>query len=291
MGAMKSYAIADRVGEARLFEEATKALARANGLAIAFQKGTGLFLRPDRSPQAIASLKEAASAFARRAAKMTGVSIEDFAVDQARQHDVTAWWTWDFRNDAPRELLHDDEYFAPQDVDRIGEEFGGDMQPLDVERATSLPISASNCNFRASVTERAKGVVRRTPMAASAKRAWASDSKDIRLLPWSIPTFLCSSSKLEGGSRAAPACSTPTANPPAFCFRPFNRKRRRRVWRRPFSTAPIDLMARYNLRRLGARRKDGDVRISRPVVELQSLSCSARSAKSRRGILLPGDCG
>ena len=135
MGAMKSYAIAERVGEARLFEEATKALARANGLAIAFQKGTGLFLRPDRSPDATASLKKAASAFAIQAAKVTDIPIEDYAVDQARRHDVTAWWTWDFRNDAPRALLHDDEYFAPQEVDRFGEEFGGDIEPLAIERA------------------------------------------------------------------------------------------------------------------------------------------------------------
>ena len=134
MGAMKAYAIADRVGEARLFEAAAKALARANGLAIALQKGTGLFLFPNRSPDAVASLKEAASTFARRAAKVTDIPIEDYAVDQARQHDVTAWWTWDFRNDVPRHLMHDAEYFAPQDVDEFGLEFGGDVEPLEMKR-------------------------------------------------------------------------------------------------------------------------------------------------------------
>ena len=135
MGAMKSYAIADRVGEARMFVDATKALARANGLAIAFQKGTGLFLRPDRSAQAEASLKQAADKFARRAATVSNIAMEDYAVDQARQHDVTAWWTWDFRNDVPRELHHDDEYYAPQEVDQFGEEFGGEVEPLEIQRA------------------------------------------------------------------------------------------------------------------------------------------------------------
>jgi hypothetical protein len=129
MGAMKSYAIADRVGEARIFEEAIKALARAEGLAIALQKGTGLFLRPDRSPNAIASLKAAARDFARRADKAGKASIDEYAVDEARKHDFTGWWTWDFRNDTPRQILHDEEFYAPQQVDRFGVEFDADVAP------------------------------------------------------------------------------------------------------------------------------------------------------------------
>lgn len=136
MGAMKTYAIADRVGEAKLFVNATKALARANGLAIAFQKGTGLLLRVDRSPHAEAGLKKAADTFARSVSRSSSAPSDELAVSAARQHDVTAWWTWDFRNDAPREMHHDDEYFAPQEVDHLGEDVGGDVWLISTKRTT-----------------------------------------------------------------------------------------------------------------------------------------------------------
>ncbi len=112
-----------------MFVEATKSVARANGLAIAHEKGTGVLLFATRSSEAEAKLNEATSSF--RYVAHTSTSLEEQALVAARGLDVTLWWTWDFRNDTPRQFRHGDECFAPQEVDRLAQRFGGDWKTLE----------------------------------------------------------------------------------------------------------------------------------------------------------------
>jgi hypothetical protein len=129
MGAMKAQLYGTRDDVGRVFVETTKSIARANALGIAHQKGTGVFLFATRSPESEAGLRKAASLF--RYVPHTPVSLEEQALGAARGQDVTAWWSWDFRNDTPKLFRQGDEWFGPQEVDRLAARFGGDWKVLE----------------------------------------------------------------------------------------------------------------------------------------------------------------
>jgi hypothetical protein len=119
----------DGVPDAALFVDATKAVARSNALMIAREKGTGVFLQKNKSPEAKASLAVAAKASANSAPRhgKYGLTPAGHAFDEARKHDVTKWWTWSFRNDTPPDDCDDDEYYSADAVQGVFDAYEAEM--------------------------------------------------------------------------------------------------------------------------------------------------------------------
>lgn len=125
MGAMKEYHSGDGEDDRGLFLDATKTMARSAGLHEAYRRKSGLFLRRIRTTEALESMAVAASASAGGAPThgQYGITPVGYAFSHARKHDHRSWWAQEFRNEAPDVLSVDDEFYPPDEVASLVEEF------------------------------------------------------------------------------------------------------------------------------------------------------------------------
>ena len=122
----------DLVDDVLLFLGVTKALARRDGFSEAYQRGSGLFVQLNRTPEALASLSAASEDSAAGIKPHFGWEESyGHAEGEARKSDVARWWICTYPSIAPPDNYDEDEYYSPEAVRHIVERSDDKWAPAD----------------------------------------------------------------------------------------------------------------------------------------------------------------